>query len=377
MSIDHEDEGVTGLPLWETHQGEESCQAEKKRKRIEKEKEELLASLSAGNYSAMRTKVAAILNLYPYCRNSDVALALKYWETFQPDIYNENGILPNDLFELERVQYIVRLRAKIQNEYGLFQADDEVRGHRKHIEKHMHKAVVQDTPPRRVTYVYADETGKNDDYVIVGAVWLLSGHSGFKLTQAILDWQRQSPWVQREIHFKKFGKLDMKPLAEYLQIINNNREFLSFKVITIKKAKTRRPIEEVIEKLHEHMLLRGTEHEIQTARIDLPREIEVTMDEEQSLDSFRLSEMQRRITAHYQRLHPNQLALTGIRTVSSRSSPLIQLADTVAGSINRRLNHKGDGNVKDQMADMVIEELGLVLDEGELPGLDATALFLL
>jgi hypothetical protein len=125
------------------------------------------------------------------------------------------------------------------------------------------------------------------------------------------------------------------------------------------------------------MLLRGTEHEIQTARIDLPREIEVTMDEEQSLDSFRLSEMQRRITAHYQRLHPNQLALTGIRTVSSRSSPLIQLADTVAGSINRRLNHKGDGNVKDQMADMVIEELGLVLDEGELPGLDATALFLL
>jgi hypothetical protein len=29
------------------------------------------------------------------------------------------------------------------------------------------------------------------------------------------------------------------------------------------------------------------------------------------------------------------------------------------------------------MADMVIEELGLVLDEGELPGLDATALFLL
>lgn len=107
------------------------------------------------------------------------------------------------------------------------------------------------------------------------------------------------------------------------------------------------------------------------------REIEVTMDEEQSLDPFRLSEIQRRITAEYQRLRPNQLSLTGIRTVSSRSSPLIQLADTVAGSINRRLNHKGDGNVKDQMADMVIQELGLALDEGELPELDATALFLL
>lgn len=377
MAIDDEEKGTIGHAPGEIPKDEEAYQAEKKRERIEKEKDDLLASLSAGDYSAMRTKVAAILNLYPHCRNSDVALALKYWETFQPHIYNENGILPNDLFELERVQYMVRVRAKIQNEYGLFQADDEVRGHRKHIEKDMHKAVLQDTAPRRVVYVYADETGKNGNHVIVGAVWLLTGYSVFKLVQAILEWQLQSPWAKREIHFTKFGKIDLKPLAEYLHIINNNREFLSFKVIAIEKTKMKRPIEEVVEKLHEHMLLRGVEHEIKTGRIDLPREIEMTVDEVQSLDSFRVSEMQRRIAADYERDYPKQLVLTSIRTASSRNSPLIQLADTVSGAVNRRLNHSGDRNVKDEMADMVINELGLTLTEGGLPGLDATALFVL
>lgn len=103
--------------------------------RIEKEKRELLASLAGGDFSTQRTKVAAILNLYPESRNSDITLALKYWETFQPDIYNKHGILPKDLFKLERLHYIVRARAKIQNEYGLFQADAKVKHCRKKNEE--------------------------------------------------------------------------------------------------------------------------------------------------------------------------------------------------------------------------------------------------
>ena len=82
----------------------------KKLERIEKEKKELLASLAGGDFSTQKTKVAAILNLYPESRNSDITLALKYWETFQPGIYNKSGILPKYLFKLERLHYIVRAR---------------------------------------------------------------------------------------------------------------------------------------------------------------------------------------------------------------------------------------------------------------------------
>ncbi|WP_368086245.1 DUF3800 domain-containing protein [Nitrosospira multiformis] len=59
------------------------------------------------------------------------------------------------------------------------------------------------------------------------------------------------------------------------------------------------------------------------------------------------------------------------------NSPLVQLADLVAGAVNRRLNHNGDRNSKDQMADLIIEQLELSLDKADLPELDAAALFCL
>lgn len=360
----------------DNHDAEKIAQLERKQARIEKERTELLSSVAGGDYSTLKTRVAAMLNHYPHTRNSDVALALKYWETFQPQIYCETGILPNDLFKLERLHYIVRVRAKIQNEYGLFIADEKIRNHRKFREEDMLEAVIQDEAPRRVLSVFADETGKNDKYVIVAAVWALTGHSVFKVSMAIQDWQQSSFWAKREIHFNKLGKNDFKPLEEYLSIIKENSEYLSFKIAAIERARTRRNIEDIIQKLHEHMLVRGVEHEINTGRIDLPRNIEVTFDEEQSLDSFVLSEMHRKIGLDFENSYQGKLSLCSIQTVSSRISPLIQLADMAAGAVNRRLNHVGDRNAKDDMADMIIDSLGLVLNESDFPELDSTALFL-
>lgn len=245
----------TEIVLDEYPNSDELDRIEKKRARLEKEKSELLASLAGGDYSTIKTKVAAILNLYPHTRNSDIALSLKYWETFQPQIYKESGILPKDLFKLERLHYIVRVRAKIQNEYGLFQADEKIRKHRKNREEDMFEAVIQDEAPRRMVSIFADETGKNQDYVIVAAIWVLTGHSVFTVSMAIQEWQQTSSWAKREVHFTKFGKGDLATLNEYLKVIQENREFLNFKVIAVEKAKTRRSIEDTVQKLHENMTL--------------------------------------------------------------------------------------------------------------------------
>lgn len=346
-----------------------------RREQIEKEKKELLASLAGGDFSTQKTKVAAILNLYPESRNSDITLALKYWETFQPEIYNTSGILPKDLFRLERLHYIVRARAKIQNEYGLFQADTKVRNHRKKREEVMYDAVLEDAAPRKIIHVFADETGKTHDFVIVAAVWVLTGRAVFTVTQAIMEWQKTSSWPNREVHFAKLGRMDFDFLKEYLGVIQKNREFLSFKVIAVERSKAKRNIEEVVEKLHEHMLIRGAEHEIEQARVDLPREIEMTIDEVQSLDSFVLSEMKRRVASDFAQRYGNQLQLNDVQTASSKNSPLVQLADLIAGAVNRRLNHTAEKNHKDEMAEWIVQTLDLALDEGGIPGLDVSALF--
>lgn len=347
----------------------------KKLQKIEKEKRELLASLAAADFTTLKARVASILNLYPATRNSDVSLALQYWATFQPDLYKEAGILPKDLFKLERLHYLVRARAKIQNEYGLFQADDKVKRHRRKLEEKMEAEVIQDAAQRKVVHVYADETGKTQKYVLVASVWVLAGRAVFSVTQAINDWRIKSGWGSRELHFAKFGKQDMDALRQYLETILANREFLSFKLVAVEKARTRRSIEEVVEKLHEHMLVRGAAHEIENHRIDLPRDIAVTIDEEQSLDSFVIADLKRRVAQMYEQDHAGHLVLTEIQTASSRNSPLVQLADLVAGAVNRRLNHEGERNYKDDMADLVVKMLDLALSEEGLPGLDASALF--
>jgi len=346
-----------------------------KQARREREKQELLSALAGADFSAMRTRVAGMLNLYPDTRNSDVTLMLKYWETFQPDIYKPSGILPKDLFKLERSTNIVRVRAKIQNEYGLFQADDKIKGYRRGREEEIEEAVIEDAPGRSVAFVYADETGKNDKYVMVASVWILTGRAVFTAGRAIDAWKTTSNWSAREIHFSKFGKQDMDTLAEYLGVIERNREFLSFKFMAIERARTRRPVEEVVMKLHENLMIRGCEHEVGTGRVDLPREFQLTVDEENSLDSFHLDEMRRRVNEAYQSNFGGAATLAVAQSASSRNSHLIQLADVVAGAFNRRLNHTGDRNFKDDMADLIIERLGLVLDEGQFGGLDSSALF--
>lgn len=374
MTHDPQQSGAVANMHLEQIQEQTDKEAQKKA-RLEKEKSDLLASLASSDFTAMKTKVAAILNLYPHARNSDVALAIQYWETFQPEIYKASGILPKDLFKLERLHYIVRARAKIQNEYGLFQADEKIRTHRKHREEDMYESVIEDSVPRKVVHIFADETGKTQEFVMVAAVWVLTGRAIFTVTQAITEWQKKSLWVNREAHFAKFGKGDIETLADYLGIIQENREFLSFKAIAVEKSKTKRSIEEVVVKLHEHMLIQGAEHEILNNRIDLPRMIELSVDEEQSLDSFTLAEMKQRIDENFQRTYDGKLVLASAQTASSRKSPLVQLADIVAGALNRRLNHKGDRNYKDEMADMIIDKLGLTLNEGSLHGLDSAALF--
>ena len=214
--------------------------------RLEKEANELQASLNDGVISDLKTKVAWILNLFPHTRNSDISLTLKYWELFNADTFNPTAMNPRDLFKLERETSIVRVRAKIQNEYQLFPADAATRGRRRALEEDVKEAVVEDKPERNIVFVFADETGKNADFVCVAAIWVLTGYTLFKMSQAIRAWQETSPWSNSELHFSEFTKSQVPALCEYLSLIQKHREFLSFKVIAVERSTIKRPIDETV-----------------------------------------------------------------------------------------------------------------------------------
>jgi len=340
--------------------------------RLEKEAAELVASLNDGVFSDVKTKVAWVLNLFPHTRNSDISLTLKYWELYHSDLFNPTSMNPRDMFKMERETTIVRVRAKIQNEYHLFPADENVRRRRRALEEEVNEAVVEDKPERSIVYVYADETGKNAEFVCVAAVWVLTGYTIFKLNQAIRTWQQSSPWAGRELHFAEFKKHHIAALPEYLALVRAHREFLSFKVIAVQRSTIKRPIEEVVMRLHEEMMIRGAKHEVGSSRIKLPHAIRLTVDAEQSLDTFACSEMKSRIAMAYQVAHGDGLSVEEVTTISSQKSELVQLADLIAGAVNRRKNHTGELGYKDEMADLIIEQLDIQLEKDDIPDLDAT-----
>lgn len=344
---------------------------EKKAAKIAKARAELLKSVAAEDFSTLKSRVAYVLNLYPAARDSDITLTIQYWALFQPDLYNPTGIPPRDLFKLERESHIVRARAMIQNDYGLFVASEAIRGHRRENEKTMKSDVLAEPMERPVMRVYSDETGKNGRYVMVAAVWVLSGRATFSFGQKVEAWRSQSSFGKREMHFTRLGKSDGAALSEYLDLIVGSSEYLSFKVIGIERARTRRPVTEIVAKLHERMLIRGATHEVQAGRVTLPRAIDVTIDEEDSLDDIALAEMKGNVERELSVAHKG-LTVGDVLKSSSRHSSMLQLADLVAGAVNRRRNHDGDRNFKDEFADEIIQKLGLVVEIGEDDSLDSS-----
>jgi hypothetical protein len=240
----------------------------------------------------------------------------------------------------------------------------------------MRDAVLGDDAPRQTLQVFSDETGKNEEHVIIGSVWVLNGRAVYDVTKAIKDWQAASKFAKREVHFSAFGRGDMNAVDDYLNIVAANREFLSFKLMAMPKRNSRRSIEEIVQRLHEMMLVRGLRHEIESGRVGVPRHVGVTVDEEQAIDRIVLSEIRNTVVEGLERAHLDGVTLDErFNAVSSKDSALIQLADVIAGAANRRLNFRGDRNFKDDIADRVMDALGLQLEEGVAAEIDAAVLF--
>lgn len=101
----------------------------------------------------------------------------------------------------------------------------------------------------------------------------------------------------------------------------------------------------------------------------------MTVDEEQSLDSFVNSDLRDRVGEAFNKRYDDKLQLTSLQTASSKNSALIQLSDVIAGAIGRILNHEGEHNFKDDMANLVVQMLDLKIEEGDIGGLDSAARF--
>lgn len=334
-----------------------------KANRTEKERQEVLNDLDAANYSTQRARVAFLLNMYPDTRDSDIKLTLTYWKVFQPDLYTSGSVPPYLLFKLERLTTIARLRAKIQNDYGLFRGTAEVQRKRRQIEESVREDIAADKPTTRKVQVFVDETGKTGEYAILGSVWFLDpAHAVF--FQNEVSKLASNANIRGEFHFAECKRSHLEHYRAFIDLVGRHRAYMSFKAIVVRRSGMSRKSDDTIKELFPLLLVKGFAQEVETSRLTLPRSLVVTVDKGGCADAIDRDKLATEISSRISSRWGAENIVERISETESKSSAAIQLADLFSGAINRRLNPVGEQrNHKDELADYVITSLSPEVDE--------------
>src|SRR5690606_10545794 len=108
--------------------------------------------------------------------------------------------------KLTKINSLTRSRARIQNEYKLFQADLTVKKYRGVLEGEMKDEAIEEKPKGLPMYsIYIDETGKTQEYLSVGSLWIIDGFRSFEATRKLQDWVNTKN-IDYEFHFAEVNQ---------------------------------------------------------------------------------------------------------------------------------------------------------------------------
>jgi hypothetical protein len=327
-----------------------------KEEKLAKEKAKFLEKFAAGDTNHLQTRIDWILNRYPSARDSDVTLQVIYWRTFNRDLLSgPNVVSLENLYKLTRLTDIARARAKIQNEYHLFQASDGIRKRRGIKEGEERSRQIDEQPPLPTLTVYSDESGKTDTHLIVGSVWFLSGEDIGSVMMALNEW-RERVRFNDELHFTKINDRNVERYLEVIGILDEFAATVSFRAITIER-RGHTDLSRVIDDLLLHLLVRGVKHEHESGRALLPRSISVFKDaEEESRDKLAVENLTFDLKNASKSQFGGKLHVSLISAIDSKALIPLQFADLFIGSLNRRLNMGKDGtHAKDRFARAFLE----------------------
>ncbi|MBM7619769.1 hypothetical protein JOC95_001621 [Bacillus tianshenii] len=344
-------------------ESEEEVFDEEKEAEKRKKAEALWEAIQNGETKNISQKVASILNRFDETRNSDIALMIKYWQIFEN--HSGTSVGHEDLFKLERLTTIARARAKIQNEFKLFLSTSEkVRRARKELSEVEAEYQIATKPELPIIHIYADETGKTDDYLIVGSFWVLENTRHGQIKTQMVDWINEKKTGHRsfpsEFHFKEFKNdgSQMELYKEFINTVIRNGDSISFKAIGVNKRKIRREAQKgLLEELYYQLLRLGVNHEIKTGRIALPKQISYVKDLEGNESRFLIEQMSQKIIDNLKTHYENNLRLNSYLPLDSRVERYLQVADLFTASINRIINFQPNNknrNAKDALADYIL-----------------------
>ncbi len=331
-----------------------------------KECDALEKSLAISDFSTLRARVAWVLNVYPTTRDSDITLQLKYWEKFESDILTDFD--PEKLYKGTRLTALARVRAKIQNEYGLFQAREHIKRTRRQFEEWTQEAVLAEQPDLPRISVHADESGKSKRWNIIGGVWGADGHETFRLTGETMKWLDNYGFTRFEFHFSKVSQKHLDLYRDWWDWVLAEFPSYGFKALILDSHRQHDSTQSTFHRLYPRYIVHGIRHEWDTGRVDSTRPctISITIDEEdRNKDAILRDKIRDELGDEIQRQELDEVVYVD-RLTSQSSAEIVplQLADLFVATINRFINESANGSSpKDQLATHIQSTLGIHINE--------------
>lgn len=334
--------------------------SEKRLIKKESEKNRFLKHLEEGDLRTMTARVAFILNHYPETRDSDLLLTLLYWETFQNELYNNGKFTKETYLKLEQQSDITRARAKVQNDFGAFQSSEKVRVRRSEREETYRTDQVDLSESSTPTsYIFCDESGKTQDFVLMGSLWGHETELG-TLRRAIADFRVRLEWgFKDEFHFVDVDKKNVELYKELVDIVADHSSTIGFKAICFKKAGSSLKIDDIVTKLYLVGICDGLNHEIETGRADIPRTLNILKDKEDTKDNLILETQRLELQTHITSMFDRKVYLGYLNALPSYSNNFLQVVDVFTGCLSRRLNTPNGRQPKDELAVYFFEKFNI------------------
>jgi hypothetical protein len=333
---------------------------------LAEQRAELLARIAQSQLATYEQRIARILHRYPETRDSDIALCLRYWRTFQADVIERWKPLELEvLFDLDRMETLGRTRRFVQNDLRLFRGMEDTRKARQAMQRELHEylAAHRDTLPE--IRFYLDETGNEGDknYTGVAGVCVMNWKQYEKHHAALAQWREKQGWTET-IHFAETGADKVDRAAALLQQLAQRRSGVLFLGYSIA---SRGRTQEAIFSLFIQLVVDSLKHLQQQGCLSENQSVRVIKEADQGFDSIYLDTMTKRLSEAVALEFPGLLAVSPVEAVTKGRNVILECADLIAGGMQRRALGKGR-NPKDKLAEAVINVTGFedAADSGTL-----------
>ena len=324
----------------------------------EREAEAILQAVDSAKLDTLLHRVAWILSRYPETRDSDVALYRRFWTILEGQYCEGEYVHLDNLAKLTRPTSLSRAPALLQNKYRLFVASPEVQRRRGKLSEEERDRVLSLRPAFASYTAYADESGKNDDHLVVGAVWFL-GPEILEVTRLVEQLAKAAGFPE-ELHFKEITDQNVGFYQTVIDQVLNYSATIGFTSISVER-RGHKSVDQVLRDLYYHLVRRAIEHFDETGRAPLPRSLSVIKDAENpGPDKLLLADLEDRLKQAGKALYEGRLYVDRLYARDSKSNIPLQLADLYTSAVSRVLNAKGKRHsARDRLANYFLGRLGI------------------